>query len=312
MIKKLYAITDWDKLYETHQTKILKNLRWVPVKNNWDGDSYSELMAQPDASTMFAAFILLAEVASRCSPRGLLIRTDGTPHDSRSLASRTRANPEWFEQSFGYLTDAAKWLTAWDVTGPIIYTPKKEVFSFQPDCLIITAGNPALVPAAVPALVPAAVPAATAGNPALVPALSGGEGKEGKGIEGNESSTMSLGLDSASESPVEGSAKFRRSKILPLAKIILLHLNAATGRTYQDIDANTSAIACRLEEVILDTEGVKKMIDRQCALWKGDEKMDQYLRVSTLFNKTKFHEYYSARDLPTQPNGRTTNHEEGF
>jgi hypothetical protein len=40
------------------------------------------------------------------------------------------------------------------------------------------------------------------------------------------------------------------------------------------------------------------MIDRQVARWKGDPKMEEYLRPGTLFNKEKFDSYYAAKDIP--------------
>jgi hypothetical protein len=39
------------------------------------------------------------------------------------------------------------------------------------------------------------------------------------------------------------------------------------------------------------------MIDRQVLRWKGDAKMEEYIRPATLFNKVKFDGYYAAKDL---------------
>jgi uncharacterized phage protein (TIGR02220 family) len=105
---------------------------------------------------------------------------------------------------------------------------------------------------------------------------------------------------------------YRRARTRDLARdVILPHLVAKTEREYKPVDSNLDLIAARLEEVDLDTEGVKEMIDRQCARWKTDEKMSEYLRVTTLFNKTKFHEYYSARHFPIVQN-RQPDHSKGF
>ena len=99
---------------------------------------------------------------------------------------------------------------------------------------------------------------------------------------------------------------------MKLAEPILNLLNDLTGRKYQPTADNLKAIACRLEEVALDTAGVENMVKRQVLRWKGNEKMDEFLRVSTLFRKTKFHEYFSARDLPVAPRQLQPRQEGGF
>lgn len=119
------------------------------------------------------------------------------------------------------------------------------------------------------------------------------------------------GPDAAPPSPITP-RNYRRARTRDLARdVILPHLVAKTEREYKPVDSNLDLIAARLEEVDLDTEGVKEMIDRQCARWKTDEKMSEYLRVTTLFNKTKFHEYYSARHFPIVQN-RQPDHSKGF
>lgn len=79
------------------------------------------------------------------------------------------------------------------------------------------------------------------------------------------------------------------------SKSVLAYLNTKAGRNFRETPDNLKAIRLRLEEVAGDAEGVKAMLDRQIALWKGDAVMDEYLRVTTLFNKRKFHGYYDAR-----------------
>jgi hypothetical protein len=54
----------------------------------------------------------------------------------------------------------------------------------------------------------------------------------------------------------------------------------------------------RLEQKEVTTEGVLQMIRRQVKLWKDDPKMREFLRPTTLFNSTKFNEYYAAREQP--------------
>lgn len=84
----------------------------------------------------------------------------------------------------------------------------------------------------------------------------------------------------------------------PESKMALDYLNQKTGSRFRETEANLKRIAARLKEPDITLEGVKKMIERQCALWGGTQ-MSQYLRPSTLFNTEKFNEYYAAKDQPT-------------
>lgn len=85
------------------------------------------------------------------------------------------------------------------------------------------------------------------------------------------------------------------------ARTVLHYLNEATGRHFRETSENLGFISQRLREPGVELEGVKKMIDRQCALWKTDAKMAEFLRPQTLFNKTKFDSYYAANHKPADP-----------
>lgn len=90
---KLYAIANWDRHYENNRTRELKRLDFVLVPNKQDGDGYRTLMASPRGLEMFAVWILLLELASKCSPRGVLVRDNGQPHTAATL-SRMLCLPE--------------------------------------------------------------------------------------------------------------------------------------------------------------------------------------------------------------------------
>ena len=81
------------------------------------------------------------------------------------------------------------------------------------------------------------------------------------------------------------------------SRAILHYLNEKTGRAFRETADHLSAIDARLNEHGVTVEGVRQMIDRQCALWKGSE-MEEYLRPQTLFGKEKFDGYYAARLVP--------------
>ena len=91
----LYRIRDWDRHFENNRTRELKHLEWVPIPNRHDGDGYTELMSQgPAAIAYLGAFLLIVEVASKCEPRGTLLRDGARPHNSTTLARVTLSDAE--------------------------------------------------------------------------------------------------------------------------------------------------------------------------------------------------------------------------
>lgn len=85
----------------------------------------------------------------------------------------------------------------------------------------------------------------------------------------------------------------------PESRVALHWLNEKSGRKFRESESSLSVIQARLNEPDVEIEGVKKMIDRQCDRWKGTPQ-EEYLRPETLFGKTKFDNYYAAKDLPIQ------------
>jgi len=94
------------------------------------------------------------------------------------------------------------------------------------------------------------------------------------------------------------SEKALKKALRETAKDILEALNQKAGREFRPTDGNLKLISERLREVTGDALGILKMIDRQCARWKSDPHMAEFLRPSTLFQKGKFGEYYDLRDVP--------------
>jgi uncharacterized phage protein (TIGR02220 family) len=71
---------------------------------------------------------------------------------------------------------------------------------------------------------------------------------------------------------------------------ILQFLNEKTGRAYRPVGTNINLIVARLKSGITISQCFK-VIARKTRAWKGDPKMDEYLRPATLFNATKFEQY---------------------
>lgn len=84
---------------------------------------------------------------------------------------------------------------------------------------------------------------------------------------------------------------------------ILHFLNEKTGRAYRPVDTNLKFILTRLKSGIT-AEQCFKVIAKKTRAWKGDPKMDEYLRPATLFNATKFEQYVG--ELVKKPVEKTT------
>jgi hypothetical protein len=93
----VYRIKDWDRHFENNRTKGLKALSWVPFPNKHDGDGYTELLDHPDGPQHYSAWVTMVQVASKCHPRGTLLRDGKIPHDPPSLARKTHIPAVVFE-----------------------------------------------------------------------------------------------------------------------------------------------------------------------------------------------------------------------
>lgn len=114
----IYRIADWDAHFENNRTRELKYLNYVPIPNKMDGDGYTELLDHDDGASHFGAWCAIIQIASRCTPRGTLVRHIGTipqggamPHTSATLARISRINRSVFDSaiprliSIGWLED---------------------------------------------------------------------------------------------------------------------------------------------------------------------------------------------------------------
>lgn len=106
----VYHVTGWNKHYENNRSRKVINLAWVPVPNHHDGERYTAIWHEKNGAELFAAWILILQVASKCHPRGSLVRSNGQPHTALSLAVKTRARSDIFESALNYYSNNG-WLT---------------------------------------------------------------------------------------------------------------------------------------------------------------------------------------------------------
>lgn len=115
----MLIVKNWNSLFENNRTRELKKLDWVPLPNKFDGDGYTDLMSRKNGHELFAAWVLIVQVASKCGNpagmcdgpegRGKLTRDGVKPHDSDSLSRITRAPKRIFEEAIPILLEIG-WL----------------------------------------------------------------------------------------------------------------------------------------------------------------------------------------------------------
>ena len=127
-MKPTYRIKDWESHFENNRTRELSKLRFVIMPNKQDGDGYTELVEHPNGAAHLGAWCAIVQVASKCSPRGTLLREAGRPHDSGSLARQTRIRKEVFDEVLPRLTGSIGWVEELDTDGRNIEHEAQSLF----------------------------------------------------------------------------------------------------------------------------------------------------------------------------------------
>lgn len=102
---KLLRISGWHTIYENNRTKELKNMSWVPIPNRMDGDGYTEFLDHKEGASHFGAWIAMLQIASRCDPRGTLMRDGRRPHTSESMSRISRMPKKLFDEAIPRLIE---------------------------------------------------------------------------------------------------------------------------------------------------------------------------------------------------------------
>lgn len=85
-----YAIRDWDRNFETAESRKLKRLPWVRIPVKLDGWGYANLIDHKDGPAHFGCWLALVELAALCRPRGALNRPTGEPMTLHDISRQTR------------------------------------------------------------------------------------------------------------------------------------------------------------------------------------------------------------------------------
>ncbi len=97
-----YRIRDWDTLFENSRSRSYKKLDWVPIPNRHDGKGFRRLIAYENGPALFAAWVLIVQVGSKCPQRGVLADEDG-PLDADDLSLKTGCPADVFAEAFRVL-----------------------------------------------------------------------------------------------------------------------------------------------------------------------------------------------------------------
>lgn len=92
-----YRIANWDDHFENSRSRQIADARWCPIPNRFDGDRISDLIGD-GGDAIYGAWCAALLVASRCEPRGQLIRTSGKPHTPKTLSRMTGISVKSFEK----------------------------------------------------------------------------------------------------------------------------------------------------------------------------------------------------------------------
>lgn len=288
---KLYRVKNWSMLYENNRTRELKNMAWVPVPNSHDGDGYTALVCRADGAQLYGAWIVILQVASKCGnpAGGCDIPAGGC--GARGTLVRDNGKPH----------DAASISRMTRFPEKIIQTALDVLCSADVGWLFCEE---------IP--IKSQIPQEGAGMSQEGAAIPHPTDEEQKGME-------QKGMEQKGTEFARVEKPSKKEIYHPDSRTALHWLNEKSGKHFREIDSNLKFISARLSEPGVDIEGVKKMIEHQCSLWKGDTDMQRFLRPETLFNATKFDGYYSDRDTPIQAKqtngtarGIVPNHDDGF
>jgi len=105
-------------------------------------------------------------------------------------------------------------------------------------------------------------------------------------------------VDDPDQFKLSSEPEAKKSKYHPLTLTVLGKVNEICHRKFRATEDHMTAISERLKEDGVTLDGIEKMLKRQYGIWSDDRRMAQYLRIETLFRKSKFGSYYDMRDLP--------------
>ena len=117
----MWKIRDWDRFYENAESRRVESTRWVPVPSKQDGDGYLTLVDSRNGPALYGAFVAVVLVASKCSPRGTLVQSNGLPHTAETIARKSHLPANLIQECLSRCSDASigwvEWVETQDQAG---------------------------------------------------------------------------------------------------------------------------------------------------------------------------------------------------
>lgn len=115
MTQPVYEIAKWKTVFETAESRKLKNLNWVSVPVNFSSTGYQQMLDEfgDDAPAVYGAWIALVSFAASCPIRGILASSRGKPLPISHVSRVTGFPAAVFERLFVWASGAdVAWLVA--------------------------------------------------------------------------------------------------------------------------------------------------------------------------------------------------------
>ena len=99
-----YKNRDWASHFERDRTKQWKNIEWVPIPNK-QGAGYRKIMKHKESFKIYACWIAIVLVASKCTPRG-----DLSKYSVDELSDLTMINEVDLMYAIDFLSNTLDWI----------------------------------------------------------------------------------------------------------------------------------------------------------------------------------------------------------
>ena len=110
---------------------------------------------------------------------------------------------------------------------------------------------------------------------------------------GSDGSLTKTKTETDSDSKAEADTESAGADVWSLSRSVLSYLNKEAGTSYRVDDAEYVRLISDLSHKGYTESQMIEVVDKKCADWLGDPKVEQYLRPRTLFGQ-KFEEYLNA------------------
>lgn len=104
MENKIITIVDWNEHFEKAATRKAKiKHSWVPLPNKHDGLGLKKMLREENGLEIFAVWVLLIQVASKCQERGILANENGEGYTPDDIALKVGCKTEAVERAIPFL-----------------------------------------------------------------------------------------------------------------------------------------------------------------------------------------------------------------